>query len=433
MVRDLQTTTGLQPRPSRALERSLGAITFLSRLAIIFGLGAYAGDFNQISRDSYWYDSAARASAEQYATGTVKWSQWIDEGWVPFTGFMYFTLGPSLLYIQLFNAALIAFATVLLYRLGLAVYEDHTVAAVAAYAFSLFPSVAYYTSLPLKESPAVFGLVAIVWGLTQWRLYRIGRGWFWIALGLVVVASLRVYLAVVAAGAVAVCALPWKPRSGIGGLVGLGLSALGLGLCVVAAIRLYEIDISAIPGAQYFDLEYINDVRQEMAVGKSGIFQDATQAAWTDDIWQNVNNALTGIYYFVFVVDPTNIRRARQAAAIPEMLLLVACLPYLVYGVIRSCRDRLHASLPVILFGVLIVCVYSGAATNGGAMYRWRVQALPFLILVGVYGGTVTRHGWLPGMLASARRRLSQMVGARPVHDFPRGRTPGTERLGAPR
>jgi hypothetical protein len=40
----------------------------------------------------------------------------------------------------------------------------------------------------------------------------------------------------------------------------------------------------------------------------------------------------------------------------------------------------------VLVFAFGVMLVYTSATTNAGAMFRWRMQALPFFIMMTSYG-----------------------------------------------
>ena len=112
-------------------------------------------------------------------------------------------------------------------------------------------------------------------------------------------------------------------------------------------------------------------------------------------------------------INPNKLTRTRQLLAIPEMLFLLYCIPYIFIGVKEGWRRAPDKLLPILLFGAVIAGVYASATTNMGALYRWRAQALPFAIMMIVYGASVRRRGL-----------LSQLV--RWTRGYSRGRSIGT-------
>ena len=62
----------------------------------------------------------------------------------------------------------------------------------------------------------------------------------------------------------------------------------------------------------------------------------------------------------------------------------------------------------LILFGLALIVVYSSMTTNMGAMYRWRMQAIPFLIVLMTYGAVLWRKGPLYAVMAPYELKRSQ-------------------------
>ena len=90
--------------------------------------------------------------------------------------------------------------------------------------------------------------------------------------------------------------------------------------------------------------------------------------------------------------------------ALPEILVILCLLPSLVRGLRCSWQHARQASLPLAVFAFGLLAVYGSAATNMGAMFRWRMQALPLLLTFMVYGVFV--HGRGPIYRALQRLKL---------------------------
>lgn len=79
--------------------------------------------------------------------------------------------------------------------------------------------------------------------------------------------------------------------------------------------------------------------------------------------------------------------------ALPEVVLVVLLLPSLLRGLKYSWRYHRQAALPLMVFAFGLLAVYGSATTNMGAMYRWRMQAMPFLVMFMVVGVYVRGRG----------------------------------------
>lgn len=400
-----QNVEHLQPDP-HAL-RQLVAVSLLVHLLGVCILVAFSGGLNEISRDSYWYHYRGVIGAEQYALKTNDWSRWIDEGWREFIPLVYYLIGPNLLYILIVNAMLAAASATLLYRISLAVFCSSPVALASAYLFTLFPSFVYYTCLPLKEAPAVFGILCIVWGVVGNRLKQSSPWLVWLLAGFAIIAALRVYLVIVLAGCVVICFLPLRLTATMGGIIRLFFCGVGLFVLAYFVVDFYNIEISDSEATMYYDFERVNQMRESMSRGGSRLFQRRSDAIFSDNLFDIGWKVLLGLTFFIFSVDPFKIGEGRQAAALPELLFFLYCIPYLFHGVVQAWKRMPQRILPVFLIGGAIVLVYSSTTTNAGTMTRWRCQAIPYLVMLVVYGAAVCRRGLLYQFLQKLNSRAS--------------------------
>lgn len=383
----------------RQRSQSIFLTAFIVRILVVGTLLMSASLMLEVSRDSVKYDMAGHEIADLYRTGQNNWSLWVDDGWFQFIGLVYHHVGPHLILIQLLNVVLASATAVLIFRTALLATGRLDVALVCGYTFSLFPSVVYYTSLPLKEAPAVFALVAVCYGTLQYTLHARATAWRWIAVGLLILAALRVYLVAVIGGCFLICVLARRLKGGVAGMVQLALILCVLGLAAVWAVQGAGMEITEYRFFRYFDLDYINHIRSDMTSGNAKMFEYKTSAAYGEGWISNVAKFGKGVFYFIFSIDIMNVTRGRQLAALPEMLFFLYCLPSLFAGVVTGWRTRPRHVLPLILLSAVLVLVYGGTATNMGAMYRWRLQALPFLIILIVYGAAVRRKGIIYGLV----------------------------------
>jgi hypothetical protein len=378
-----------------------------ARIAIIVALAVLTGTFSNLSRDSVAYDHEGAIKAAQYAAGEIRWSNWVDEGWKEYGGVIYLLFGPQQWLIQLINALLSGVGTVLVYRSSLLAFQDQSVAKATALVWAVFPSVVYYTSLPLKEAPAVFGILCIVLGTLRLIVRAREPKWIWIALGMAIMTSLRVYLVPILSGCVLTCILFSRARLGTSGLVQAGLILGCVGGMGYVLVRQHELALGDYAAFEYYDVNRVNAVRSSLTRGNARMYASRDEAAFSEDWLDNGWKVLKGIAFFLFSVNPTQITRDRQLAALPELAFFLYCLPYLLRGVIHGWRVRPKRILPLILIGAAIIAVYGSATTNAGAMYRWRCQALPFLIMIIVYGAAVGRRGLMFKLIQRFRPRLA--------------------------
>jgi hypothetical protein len=396
-------------------KRAIFATAIVVRVTAAALMWLLAMTLSDLSRDSLQYHLRGQRIAETIFTGQYSWSAWIDEGWNQFIGLVYFLIAPHILLIQLFNAVICAWSAVLLYELGVAIFQHEPAARLAAYVFIWFPSLIYYTSLPLKEAVALLSILAILRGILLFHEGRRGRGIRWMLAGFAIMGAIRVYLLLVLAACTLLCLLVKRIEPGWKGVFRVLLTGAALGLVVTVTITMAGVKFSEYEYLRYFDLGYINNVRTEMNSGTGRMFQSKSDAAFGESWVSDLENVGKGVAFFLFSVDITDIRSLRQVAAVPEMLFFIYCLPYLLAGAWNGWRAAPRRVLPLLLFILAIVAVYGGASTNMGAMYRWRLQALPLLLLLISYGGAVRRKGLVYQLV---KRFLPRPMGRhRPLSD----------------
>lgn len=361
---------------------------------------AYFGSLFEISRDSHEYHDYGVEGRQRIITGTMELHHWIDDGWKQFIGVVYYLLTPNILIISTINAILSGLAVLLMYKICLHAFHSETVGIAAAYLVALFPSSVYFTSLPLKEAVAMFAILSVVWGVQQLKTRVSLSPFMWVFLGLTILVGVRTYLSIVITGCVLLCAVKLPKQNDIKAVFAVGIWGLCLLLATVFVVNTTGLQLREYESLQYFDLDRLNEIRQDMTnAGKSRMYTAGQDAGFNDDVIENASKVGKGLFYFFSSIDITNIRRGRQLAALPEMCFFLLGFIPLVRGVKSAWRQNLDAVFPLVVIGFVLVVVYSSATTNMGALYRWRLQALPILLAFvcnGVYTG---RHGVFRRML----------------------------------
>lgn len=375
-------------------------VAVIVRILTAVLITAYFGSLFEISRDSHEYHDYGLEGRQRIITGTMELHHWIDDGWKQFIGVMYYLLTPNILIISAINAVLSGFAVLLMYKICLHAFHSDTVGIAAAYLVALFPSSVYFTSLPLKEAVAMFAILCVIWGVQQLKTKMEFSSFMWILLGLAILVGVRTYLSIVISGCILLCAVKLPEQNDVKAVFAVGLWGLCLLTATVFVVNSAGLQLREYESLQYFDLERLNEIRQDMTrKGKSKMYAAGQNAGFDDDVLGNASKVGKGLFYFFSSIDITNIRRGRQLAALPEMcFFLVGFIP-LVRGVKYAWRMNPDVVFPLIVIGFVLIAVYSSATTNMGALYRWRLQALPILLAFvcnGVYTG---RHGVFRRML----------------------------------
>jgi hypothetical protein len=358
----------------------LFVLSFLTRLlliAIITVTDAIVA--LSLSPDSLRYDREGVWIAQEMGWGDFNWPNWIDNGWFQFTGFVYYLFGPHPILMQVINAFIGSITPVLIYRLVLRVYGEHAIAAVTAILVAFFPSFVYWSCLMLKDPIAILAVVMLVLGVvalqTEFRVKWIAS----IVGGLLILLGVRQYLSFVAIVLVLISLTPVEGRRTGRLLLRLAIMLLTLGSLAYAGGYGF-LGFDYVAQSHYFDLAYINSSRVNIGHGTGAFFGDADTPVWGENSWGNVRAAFAAIFFFFVTLDVTEIASVRQAMALPEVLIVLWMLPNLGRGIVWSWRNVRQRSFPMLVFVFGILAVYGSAATNMGAMFRWRMQALPLIL-----------------------------------------------------
>lgn len=345
-----------------------------------------------LSPDSLRYHEEALAIAEEMHGGFFNAPNWIDNGWFQFTGLVYYLLGPDPLYIQLINILLGALTPLVVFRLVLEVYGVEKLARVTALLVAFFPSFIYWSCLMLKDPLSIFSVSLLVLAVVRLRRSFSAGTLAVMAFCLLMLLGVREYLFFVSVFLIVISYIPVEGRrtipllatmTGVVALIGVATYAAGFGVFGLDYIR----------QSHYFDLEYINQSRINISHGTGAFFDAPEEAVWGESVDSTFRALVAAIYFFFVSIDLTQIGSLRQLMALPEVLMFLLLLPSLARGLRYSWHHARQASLPLAVFAFGLLAVYGSAATNMGAMFRWRMQALPLLLTFMVCGAFVHGRG----------------------------------------
>ncbi len=368
-----------------------------------------------ISRDSIKYHELGQQIAVRYSLGQIEWLRWIDNGWYEFVGVLYWIGPQKIWFVQSVNVLFASLASVFVARTGFLAYKDWRVGAGAALMVALFPSFVHFTSLATKDAVGLLAVSLFVWGLVSLRSNRpIAPAMLAIAAALLIYMTIRMYM-VYALTFVGLLSLgPWD-RVSRSAALWYGMIAVAMAGALMALWGIGFLGLDHEVARSYYDLDYINLTRERLSRGSGAIEADA----WGQSLFADISNLALGLYYFFFSINILDVENLRQLSALPEMLVFLAAMPVLVRGMWATLVRRRHIALPILLVGVTVMAIYSSATTNMGALFRWRMQAIPFFILVAVYGASLRPDsliwslnnllcGWLLPRRVGAQRRAER-------------------------
>jgi len=151
--------------------------------------------------------------------------------------------------------------------------------------------------------------------------------------------------------------------------------------------------------------------------GTGAFFEDPEGALWGSGTLASARAAVAGVFFFFVSLDLRRLGSIRQLMALPEVLLFLAMLPLLWRGFWCSFKRLRDRALPLIVFAAGLLVVYGSATTNMGAMFRWRMQALPMLLAFICVGLALQQRHWLRRIMTALERAFlpSRRVRRRPV------------------
>lgn len=339
-----------------------------------------------LSPDSLRYHREGVMIARQMEGGFFNWPNWIDNGWFQFTGFVYYLFGPHPILIQLFNITIGSVTPVVVYHLLKKAYADEFVARWTAVFTAFFPSFVYWSCLMLKDPISIFAITTIVLCLLGIRQSFHVKWLLGLAGSLLIILGVREYLFFVAVFFVVASFIPVSGDKLSNTLIKMALLTVFTG-ALTYFMGFGVLGIDYMRSSHYFDMDYINSTRVAMGDHGSGaFFEDPGSVLWGGDIGSNVLAAATAIFYFFVSVDLTRLGSHRQLMALPEVLIFLSMLPLLFKGFWVSLKKYPQETLPLLVFTIGLMAVYGSATTNMGAMFRWRMQVLPFFLAFIVFG-----------------------------------------------
>jgi Dolichyl-phosphate-mannose-protein mannosyltransferase len=347
-------------------------VVHLFRWQEFFGGDALTYDFyGQAQLQGWLGDSYYRAVAKVFV-GDETGSGW---GMVYLVAAIYGLIGRNMLAVQLVNCVFGAATAVIIFLCAQQVFNNVSVARIAAIAVAFFPSLVLWSSQGLKDGPIVFLLAMSI--LATLRLgQKLTLKYVAVLIcSLLALLSFRFYvfymICVAIGGAFLIGMQEITTKSFVrqfGVIVLLGLALTYVGITRSASIQFQE----------YGNLARIQRSRLDLAQSaKSGFGRDIDVSS--------AQGALTtipmGLVYLLFAPFPWQLVNLRQSITLPEMVIWWASFPLLVLGLWFAVKYRLRMISPILIFTVLLTLAYSLFQGNVGTAYRQRAQLLIFYFI----------------------------------------------------
>lgn len=293
-----------------------------------------------------------------------------------FSGAIYWIAGSNLFVGQAICAFFGAATAPVIYWCAKRMFVNQRVARYAAILVAVFPSMIVWSSQFLKDGLIIFFLV-----LSMTMVLEIQRRFNLIAVGILglsmfSILSLRFYIfymVVISVFGSFLVGLGSSTQSIVRRLIVVAM--LGLSLAVLGVFQSANLDLE-----RYATIERFESSRKWASeVSGSGFVQSDDASVLT------AGGALSvfpiGLTYILLAPFPWQATNFRQAITTPEILLWWCMIPFAVYGLIFSIKNRLKPAIPVLVFSTMLTVVYALFQGNVGTAYRQRTQIQVFLFM----------------------------------------------------
>lgn len=362
-----------------ALRMALGVVIQVFELREFFGADALGYDANAAHLVDVWMGRAELTGTLRMQNDPGSGSFW---GMYYLTASIYYFLGHNIFAAQSFFAVIGAATAPMVYYCSKMIYDNIKVAKFAAVAVAIFPSFVVWSGQLLKDGLMIFFLVTIMTMVLQlqkkFSYYSLGILLF----SLFGILSLRFYIfymVVVAVGGSFVIGVTNSNRSVLRNtviLVMLGLALTMFGIGKRASIE-YEI---------FGNLDRVQTSRSDLAKSANSGFNRDSDVSTAEGALSAIPEGFAYLYFAPFPWEAANLR---QAITIPEVLTWWAMIPFLVYGLMYTIRNKLRTAFPILIFSLLLTLAYSVFQGNVGTAYRQRTQIQVFLFILVAVGWRV--------------------------------------------
>lgn len=338
--------------------------------------------------DRWGYETIGRMLAGHWAGGGPA-SSMVTEGaglYHYYNGVFFFffgDLGPWI--VRSLNAVVGAAAVPLVYRIAASVY-GRVAALRAAWFVALFPSMALWSALNIRDAWAGFAILIIVLAAMRLREQISGRTVVSLVAGLALLGGLRGYMFLLVAGAVVLAYV----ASLRGSLVRNYIAGVIVALAFLYLYNSLEFGKQMVETASF---ETLNSQRQ-------GMTADAASAFYEDVDISTPGKAFAflpiGMTFFLFAPFPWMLRNFRQLITLPEMIVWwYLALRFLIPGIREGLRVRIGHTTTICSVALLSVMAYGLVEGNVGTAYRHRAQVLPLLLILAAGGWAAAKRPML--------------------------------------
>lgn len=315
---------------------------------------------------------------------------------------IYTVIGRNIFAAQCFCAVVGAATAPLVYNCAYQIFGNRRVGKISALLVALYPAFIIWSGQLLKDGLIVFLLVLTITMVLQLQKKLSYPAIFIMILALFGILSLRFYIfymvAVAAVGSFVV-GFSNSPQAIFRRLA--VLVVIGFGLTYLGVLRNAEQDIG-----QYANLDRLHASRSDLARAGSGFGQDIDVSTTEGAI----SAIPIGFLYLMFAPFPWQIAGFSQLMTLPDVLIWWAMIPFVIKGLWFSIKQRLRASIAILIFSLMLTIAYSIFQGNVGMAYRQRTQIQVFLFMFAAVGWTLSRERKENRQLLLQGKRQAQLT-----------------------
>lgn len=295
---------------------------------------------------------------------------------------IYMIFGPSILVAQSFCGFIGALTTPMVYFCAEKIFNNKRVAKISAVLIAVFPSFVIWSSQLLKDGLIIFLLITVMTIVLQLQKKINYTLIVILILCLLGIMSLRFYIFYMVVISVAGSFL-----------IGLGSSVKSMvrNAAVVILLGLALTYLGVIKNAtsnfdEYADLERIQYSREALQREADSAFGQDLDVSTTAGA---ISAVPVGFLYLMMAPFPWQVQKFSQVLIVPEIFAWWCLIPILFIGLWYTLKNKLRASIPVLLFSLMLTISYSIFQGNVGMAYRQRTQIQVFLFMFIAVGITV--------------------------------------------
>jgi hypothetical protein len=284
---------------------------------------------------------------------------------------LFFVIGPTVLVVELLNAAMGGLLVTFVFDIGRRIFQDVRAGTAAAILVALYPSLVLWSALNLKDSLALLLIAITVWLVARFRedlsLWLIPLSFAPVFLMETLRNYVFVVLALVVPASVIVAAPPHRRRR-------VGAAIISLSLAAVLLLDYFA--FRPIPSLSDFEAE-----RAAMGFGANTNFAVLCTVDGAGAVERTLRYGPCATLFVLFSPFPWSVSRTLDWLFVPEMVLWYLALAGAAVVVVRN--HHLWPSLTplIVLIGAMLV-IFVLAEGNVGTLFRHRAMLIPFVLIL---------------------------------------------------